>query len=33
MMNALWKRLDETIIGHGGFIDKHIGDAVMALFC
>src|SRR4029453_6917932 len=31
-MNALWARLDGAITGHGGRIDKHIGDAVMALF-
>ncbi len=31
-MNALWTRLDGAITGHGGRIDKHIGDAVMALF-
>jgi class 3 adenylate cyclase len=32
IINALWSRLDKTILEHGGFIDKHIGDAVMALF-
>jgi class 3 adenylate cyclase/tetratricopeptide (TPR) repeat protein len=31
-MNALWTRLDGAITDHGGLIDKHIGDAVMALF-
>lgn len=31
-MNALWSRLDKAIVDHGGMIDKHIGDAVMALF-
>ncbi len=31
-MNALWQRLDTVITRHGGTIDKHIGDAVMALF-
>src|SRR5689334_7844877 len=31
-MNALWRRLDAAITGHGGTIDKHIGDALMALF-
>ena len=31
-MNALWNRIDGAIIAHGGTIDKHIGDAVMALF-
>jgi class 3 adenylate cyclase/tetratricopeptide (TPR) repeat protein len=31
-MNALWSRLDGAIQTNGGRIDKHIGDAVMALF-
>jgi class 3 adenylate cyclase len=31
-MNALWQRLDQTILRHGGQIDKHIGDAVMAVW-
>jgi class 3 adenylate cyclase/tetratricopeptide (TPR) repeat protein len=31
-MNALWQRLDSVIIAHGGTIDKHMGDAVMAIF-
>jgi adenylate cyclase len=31
-INALWQRLDGVITEHGGSIDKHIGDAVMALF-
>lgn len=31
-MNALWSRLDAAITGQGGRVDKHIGDAVMALF-
>ena len=32
IMNALWQRIDAPIIAHGGLIDKHIGDAVMALW-
>ena len=32
VINTLWSRLDKTILDYGGFIDKHIGDAVMALF-
>jgi len=32
IMNALWQRLDAIISEHGGHIDKHIGDAVMALW-
>lgn len=31
-MNTLWGRLDHVILAQGGRIDKHIGDAVMALF-
>ncbi|MBX3084312.1 MAG: tetratricopeptide repeat protein [Anaerolineae bacterium] len=31
-MNALWTRLDDAITSHKGSIDKHIGDAVMALW-
>jgi class 3 adenylate cyclase len=32
IMNALWEHLDRAITKHGGTIDKHIGDAVMALW-
>ncbi len=32
IINALWGRLDGVVTGHGGRIDKHIGDAVMALW-
>ncbi len=31
-MNALWEKLDAAILKHGGRIDKHIGDALMAIF-
>ena len=31
VMNGLWLMLDSVIVDHGGRIDKHIGDAVMAL--
>ena len=31
-MNDLWQRVDAAILDHGGRIDKHIGDAVMALW-
>jgi class 3 adenylate cyclase/predicted ATPase len=31
-MNAFWTRLDRVITTQGGVVDKHIGDAVMALF-
>ncbi len=31
-MNALWQRLDTIITEHGGKIDKHIGDGVVALW-
>lgn len=32
VMNALWSVLDSAIVHHGGLIDKHMGDAVMALW-
>lgn len=32
VINSLWSRVDKAILDHGGFIDKHIGDAIMALF-
>ena len=31
-MNALWQKLDNVILSHGGKIDKHMGDGVMALW-
>ena len=32
VIKALWQRLDRVILQYGGMIDKHMGDAVMALF-
>ncbi len=32
VINSLWYRVDKAIIDHGGRIDKHIGDAIMALY-
>jgi predicted ATPase/class 3 adenylate cyclase len=32
LMNAVWQRIDRAILAHGGIIDKHMGDAVMALW-
>src|SRR5215216_5852495 len=32
VINSLWSRVDKAIHDQGGRIDKHIGDAVMALF-
>lgn len=32
IVELLWARIDQVIIDHGGTIDKHIGDAVMALW-
>ena len=32
MMNDIWARLDLVVTEHGGRIDKHIGDAVMAVW-
>ena len=32
VINSLWSRVDKAIQDQGGLIDKHIGDAVMALY-
>lgn len=32
VMNTLWAEIDHVITKNGGRVDKHIGDAVMALF-
>lgn len=32
VMNDLWAGVDRVILDHGGRIDKHIGDAVMAVW-
>lgn len=32
VINSLWSRVDKAVQDQGGRIDKHIGDAVMALF-
>ena len=32
LINALWAQLDGRIAAYGGRIDKHIGDALMALW-
>ena len=31
-ITSLWARLDAIITAHGGMIEKHIGDAIMAVF-
>lgn len=31
-MNSLWEKLDAAVLKHGGRVDKHIGDALMAIF-
>jgi class 3 adenylate cyclase len=31
-IRALWRRIDQTIVAHGGTIDKHMGDIVLAVF-
>ncbi|MFN2115701.1 MAG: ATP-binding protein [Anaerolineae bacterium] len=31
-LNDLWRAVDGVVLEHGGMIDKHIGDAVMALW-
>ncbi len=32
LLNALWQRLDAAVMRFGGLVDKHIGDALMALW-
>src|SRR5262245_2502661 len=32
IINALWQRLDAVVLHFGGRVDKHIGDALMALW-
>ncbi len=32
VLNKLWTRVDRAIYNNGGYIDKHIGDSVMALW-
>ena len=32
LMNDLWRRLDGEVTRFGGRVDKHMGDAVMALW-
>ena len=32
LMDALWSTLDQVVAEHGGRIDKHIGDALMAVW-
>ena len=32
VINSLWSLVDRAIVEYGGHIDKHIGDAVMALW-
>jgi predicted ATPase/class 3 adenylate cyclase len=32
LINLLWRELDPIIVEYGGMIDKHMGDAVMALW-
>jgi predicted ATPase/class 3 adenylate cyclase len=32
LMNAIWQKLDATILNFGGHIDKHLGDGVMAFW-
>lgn len=32
IMSTVWEKLDDIIAAHGGTTEKHIGDAVMAVF-
>ncbi len=31
-LTSIWSRLDQILVAHGGRVEKHIGDAVMAVF-
>lgn len=31
-IDLLWQRIDETIVAHGGVVDKHMGDVIMGIF-
>src|SRR6185295_1521446 len=31
-MSSVWGKLDAIIAAHGGWTEKHIGDAIMAVF-
>lgn len=31
-IDLLWQQLDETILSHGGLVDKHMGDVTMGIF-
>lgn len=32
LIKGIWERLDKVIESHGGYIDKHLGDGVMAVW-
>src|SRR5512145_2961137 len=32
LIKSIWKRLDGVIEEHGGYIDKHMGDGIMAVW-
>jgi class 3 adenylate cyclase/energy-coupling factor transporter ATP-binding protein EcfA2 len=32
LLNGIWQRLDKVIERHNGYIDKHLGDAVMGVW-
>lgn len=32
LIKGIWERLDKAIESHGGYIDKHLGDGVMAVW-
>lgn len=31
-IDLLWRRFDESILAHGGVVDKHMGDVIMGIF-
>ena len=32
IMNDMWAKMDAVVLAHDGYIDKHFGDALMALW-
>ncbi|PYS78039.1 MAG: adenylate/guanylate cyclase domain-containing protein, partial [Acidobacteria bacterium] len=32
LMGALWPLVDGVVVGHGGVVDKHVGDTLVALW-
>jgi class 3 adenylate cyclase len=32
LIKGIWKKLDKVVEAHGGYIDKHLGDGIMAVW-